>query len=46
MRVVAKPDDMLLEFLQTTYEAAANTAHWDRAALECALGQAGVVRQI
>jgi hypothetical protein len=46
MRVVAKPDDMLLEFLQTTYEAAANAARWDRAALECALGQAGVVRQI
>ena len=44
MRAVAKPDDMLLEFLQTTYEAAANAAHWDRAALECALGQA-VVRQ-
>ncbi|HUC99065.1 MAG TPA: DUF5996 family protein [Candidatus Polarisedimenticolaceae bacterium] len=27
-------DEMLLEFLQTTYEAAANLAHWDRAALE------------
>jgi hypothetical protein len=46
MRTVAKPDEMLLEFLQTTYEAAANAARWDRAALECALGQAGVVRQI
>ena len=28
------PDAMLLEFLQTTYEAAANAANWDRAALE------------
>ncbi|MGH7926950.1 MAG: DUF5996 family protein [Candidatus Binatia bacterium] len=28
------PDDTLLDFLQTTYEAAANLAHWDRAALE------------
>ena len=28
------PDAMLLEFLQTTYEAAANAAKWDRAALE------------
>jgi hypothetical protein len=24
----------LLDFLQSTYEAAANSAHWDRAALE------------
>lgn len=28
------PDGLLLEFLQSTYEAAATTAHWDRAALE------------
>ena len=28
------PDGLLLEFLQSTYEAAAETAHWDRAALE------------
>jgi len=28
------PDDTLLEFLQTTYEAAAESATWDRAALE------------
>ena len=28
------PDATLLEFLQTTYEAAANLAAWDRAALE------------
>ncbi|MGZ5711522.1 MAG: DUF5996 family protein [Burkholderiales bacterium] len=28
------PDDTLLEFLQTTYEAAADLAKWDRAALE------------
>ena len=31
------PDAMLMNFLQTTYEAAANTADWDRAALECDL---------
>ena len=30
----ADPDAALLEFLQSTYEAAANCAHWDRAALE------------
>jgi len=34
MRQSAEPDDALLQFLQSTYEAAANCAHWDRAALE------------
>jgi hypothetical protein len=28
------PDETLLEFLQSTYEAAATLARWDRAALE------------
>jgi hypothetical protein len=46
VRLAAQPDQALLEFLQSTYEAAANAAKWDRAALECALGQPGVVRQI
>ena len=30
----ASPDDTLLEFLQSTYEAAATLGSWDRAALE------------
>lgn len=34
VRESESPDEMLLEFLQTTYEAAANLAEWDRAALE------------
>jgi hypothetical protein len=34
VRSAADPDSVLLEFLQSTYEAAANCAHWDRAALE------------
>lgn len=34
VRQSASPDAALLEFLQTTYEAAANLAKWDRAALE------------
>ncbi|MEA2864332.1 MAG: hypothetical protein QOC84_2288 [Bradyrhizobium sp.] len=46
VRTAAAPEQALLEFLQTTYEAAANAAKWDRDALECALGQPGVVRQI
>jgi hypothetical protein len=28
------PEETLLDFLQTTYEAAADLAHWDRASLE------------
>jgi hypothetical protein len=36
MRTSADPDAALLAFLQNTYEAAANCAKWDRAALECA----------
>jgi hypothetical protein len=34
VRQSASPDDTLLTFLQTTYEAAANLGAWDRAALE------------
>jgi hypothetical protein len=34
VRTAADPDAFLLEFLQSTYEAAANAARWDRAALE------------
>jgi Family of unknown function (DUF5996) len=34
VRTAAAPDETLLAFLQTTYEAAANLANWDRAALE------------
>ena len=34
VRKSKSPDDTLLDFLQTTYEAAANLAQWDRASLE------------
>jgi hypothetical protein len=34
VREAESPDDILLEFLQTTYAAAANLAKWDRRALE------------
>jgi hypothetical protein len=34
MRQAPNPDEALLQFLQTTYEAAANSAGWDRSALE------------
>jgi hypothetical protein len=46
VRTAEAPDAMLLEFLQSTYEAAADAANWDRAALECALGATGVPRRI
>jgi uncharacterized protein DUF5996 len=34
VRLSDRPDETLLAFVQTTYEAAANLAKWDRAALE------------
>jgi hypothetical protein len=46
VRTAADPDAALLEFLQSTYEAAANLAHWNRASLECPLGKPGVPRPI
>jgi len=41
-----QPDALLLDFLSTTYVAAAETGGWDRAALECPLGVPGRVRPI
>jgi hypothetical protein len=34
IRQAKSPDDTLLEFMQTTYEAAADLAQWDRSSLE------------
>ena len=34
VRQAASPDETLLDFLQTTYEAAAELGKWDRAAIE------------
>ena len=45
VRRAADPDAVLLEFLQATYAAAADNARWDRAALECDLGQPGRPRR-
>jgi hypothetical protein len=46
VRTSADPEATLLQFLQSTYEAAADGANWDRAALECALGQPGLPRPL
>jgi hypothetical protein len=44
VRNAPDPDTVLLAFLQSTYEAAAESAHWDRDALECPHGIPGVPR--
>jgi hypothetical protein len=44
VRQAEDPDEVLLDFLQTTYEAAADTAGWDRATLECPPGRPRVPR--
>jgi hypothetical protein len=44
VRAASDPDGALLAFLQSTYEAAADRAGWDRAALECGEGQIGIPR--
>jgi Family of unknown function (DUF5996) len=46
VRAAADPDALLLAFLSSTYAAAADAGHWDRAVLECRLGVPGKVRQL
>jgi hypothetical protein len=46
VRAVAKPDALLLDFLSTTYAAAADAGNWDRSTLECALGAPAQVRPV
>ena len=46
VRTAADPDAMLLDFLSTTYAAAAETGGWDRAALECPMGVPARVRRL
>ena len=46
VRASADPEAALEAFLRSTYEAAANAAGWDRAALECELGRPGAVRAV
>jgi hypothetical protein len=40
------PDETLLAFLQSTYDAAADLGKWNRAALDCALGTPRVPRPV
>jgi hypothetical protein len=46
VRTAADPEDMLMRFLQSTYEAAARTGGWDRTALECAVGRPRIPRPV
>ena len=46
VRSAELPDATLLEFLKSTYRAAADAGRWDRAALECAMGSVGMPRAI
>ncbi|HSM76262.1 MAG TPA: DUF5996 family protein [Bryobacteraceae bacterium] len=46
VRTSADPKQTLLDFLQSTYEAAADLGKWDRAALECDLGEPGRPRAV
>jgi len=46
VRSAPDPDAVLLDFLFATYAAAADTARWDRAQLECAVGAPSQVRPV
>ena len=46
LRRAEDPDAMLLDFLITTYAAAADAGGWDRAALQCPIGAPAQVRKI
>ena len=46
VRAAADPDQALLDFLMSTYVAAADTADWNRAELECAVGRPSVPRPV
>jgi hypothetical protein len=46
LRAASDQDALLLDFLSTTYAAAADCGGWDRAALECSIGAPARVRPI
>jgi hypothetical protein len=46
VRTAPEPDKALMEFLTSTYDAAASLAKWDRASLECSFGVPGRPRPV
>jgi hypothetical protein len=46
VRTAREPKAVLMAFMQSTYEAAADLAKWERKELECGLGEMGKVRVV
>ncbi|MBV8592206.1 MAG: hypothetical protein JO212_19490 [Acetobacteraceae bacterium] len=46
VRRSSDPEAMLMNFLESTYRAAADLGHWDRAVLECPMGVPGRPRPL
>ncbi len=46
VRTAPDPERALMEFLESTYAAAADLGHWDRACLECDIGRIGKPRPV
>ena len=46
VRAAADPDALLIDFLSTSYSAAADAGKWDRASLECPLGVPAQARKL
>ncbi|HEY6556910.1 MAG TPA: DUF5996 family protein [Polyangiaceae bacterium] len=46
VRSASDPEETLLRFLQSTYEAAAECGRWDRSALECVPGRPRIPRPV
>jgi hypothetical protein len=46
VRTAPDPERALLDFLESTYAAAAELGHWDRAHLECDIGRIGKPRPV
>ena len=46
VRNAENPERALMDFLMSTYDAAATLGKWDRAALDCAIGVPGKPRAI
>ncbi|MEM6665345.1 MAG: DUF5996 family protein [Pseudomonadota bacterium] len=46
VRTAADPGVALMAFLQSTYDAAADLAKWDRTALDCEIGVPGIPRAL
>lgn len=46
VRASEDPEGELMQFLQSTYQAAADLANWNRCALDCSFGVPGVPRQV